>query len=176
MRKVLSLALLAAGIVSANAQMPEVPNVAILKATTALQPEILYMGDREANYVLNTALPYEAIRIVDPQVVDVIPISNRKITIVPASNTIGDTHLMFYDSNKNLIKDLHVQVVHQVRVLARLGRTPFAGEKGSGGGGGAEQRHAETTYWTCWAYGCDLLADPQYKSATLSYSVEHVNR
>jgi len=178
MRKVLSLALLAAGIVSANAQMPEVPNVAILKASTALlQPEILYVGfDRETTYVLNTALPYEGIRIIDPQVVDVIPISNRKITIVPASNTIGDTHLMFYDSNKNLIKDLHVQVVHQVRVLARLGRTPFAGEKGSGGGGGAEQRHAETTYWTCWAYGCDLLADPQYKSATLSYSVEHVNR
>ena len=173
MRKVLSLALLAAGIVSANAQMPEVPNVAILKATTALQPEILYMGDREANYVLNTALPYEAIRIVDPQVVDVIPTSNRKITIVPASNTIGDTHLMFYDGNKNLIKDLHVQVVHQVRVLARLGMTPFAGMPG---GGGTEQRHAETTYWTCWIYGCDLLADPQYKSATLSYSVEHINR
>jgi Flp pilus assembly secretin CpaC len=173
MRKVLSLALLAASIVSANAQMQEAPNVTILKTTTALRPEIFYMGDREANYVLNTALPYEAIRIVDPQVVDVIPISNRKITIVPASNTIGDTHLMFYDSNKNLIKDLHVQIVHQVRVLARLGMTPFAGMPG---GGGTEQRHAETTYWTCWAYGCDLLADPQYKSATLSYSVEHVNR
>ena len=173
MRKVLSLAFMAAGILSANAQMPELPNVAILKALTVLKPEVFYMGDREANYILNTALPYKGIRIVDPQVVDVIPISNRKITIVPASNTIGDTHLMFYDGNKNLIKDLHVQIVHQVRVLARLGMTPFAGVPG---GGGAEQRHAETTYWTCWAYGCDLLADPQYKSATLSYSVEHVNR
>ena len=175
MRKVLSLALLAAGIVSANAQMPEVPNLAILKASTALlQPEILYVGfDRETTYVLNTALPYEAIHIIDPNVVDVIPTSNRKITIATVSNSIGSTHLMFYDSNKNLIKDLHVQVVHQVRVLARLGMTPFAGMPG---GGGTEQRHAETTYWTCWAYGCDLLADPQYKSATLSYSVEHVNR
>src|SRR6516164_3898398 len=101
MRKVLSLAFMAAGILSANAQMPELPNVAILKALTVLKPEVFYMGDREANYILNTALPYKGIRIVDPQVVDVIPISNRKITIVPASNTIGDTHLMFYDGNKN---------------------------------------------------------------------------
>ena len=160
MRRVLSLALLAAGIVSANAQMPEVPNVAILKATTALQPEILYMGDREANYVLNTALPYEAIRIVDPKVVDVIPTSNRKITIATVSNSIGATHLMFYDSDKNLIKDLYVQIVHQVKTL-----TPSP-----------TGRHAETTYWACSAYDCDLMKDPEYKSATVSYSVEHINR
>ena len=162
MRKVLSLALLAAGIVSANAQMPEVPNVAILKASTALlQPEILHVGfDRETTYVLNTALPYEAIRIIDPNVVDVIPTSNRKITIVPASNSIGATHLMFYDSDKNLIKDLYVQIVHQVKTL-----TPSP-----------TGRHAETTYWACSAYDCDLMKDPEYKSATVSYSVEHINR
>jgi hypothetical protein len=57
----------------------------------------------------------------------------------------GSSHVMFYDGDKKLIRDLFVQIEHPVEIM-----TPGP-------------RHMASSFYTCNATGCQFASETRYE-------------
>jgi Flp pilus assembly secretin CpaC len=93
--------------------------------------------------------PYRTAKVDNPNIVDIYPISDRKIRF--ESKGFGDTHVLFYDDNNELIQALHVQIEHPVQITWPGPRT------------------VGTSSFKCWATGCEFVGQTKYDEPAKVY-------
>jgi Flp pilus assembly secretin CpaC len=93
--------------------------------------------------------PYKTAKVDDPNIVDIYPISDQKVRF--EAKGFGDTDVLFYDENNDLIQALHVQIEHPVAIT-------WPGPKTVG-----------TSSFQCWATGCEFVKQTKYEEPAKVY-------
>jgi Flp pilus assembly secretin CpaC len=98
---------------------PAKPAQKVSQETIGLQKgDQLQLYGENSRYTLTTEKPYKTIEIGNSEILDILPESTRDIILYPLK--YGATHVMFYDDDHAMIKDLYVQIEHPIQIGGRF--------------------------------------------------------
>ncbi len=103
------------------------------------------------NAVLPLGKHFRTAKVDDPDILDIHALSDEKVTLEPKG--FGETHVLFYDDNGDLIQAFDVQIEHPLE-------TTWPGPAHGVG----------TTDYQCWATGCKFVGETKYEAPAKNYN------
>jgi hypothetical protein len=107
------------------------------------------------NAVLPLGKHFRTAKVDDPDILDIHALSDEKVTLEPKG--FGETHVLFYDDNGDLIQAFDVQIEHPVAVTWPGPRT------------------VGTSSFQCWATGCEFVGQTKYEEPAKVYNNYNYN-
>jgi Flp pilus assembly secretin CpaC len=106
------------------------------------------------NAVLPLGKHFRTAKVDDPDILDIHALSDEKVSLEPKG--FGETHVLFYDDDGDLIQAFDVQIEHPTKVT-------WPGPA----------RGVGTTEFQCWATGCEFIKETKYEEPAKVYNYNY---